>query len=79
MESWMGPLLGHKDFEIDDTWYEVKSVNENAIQVTISSLEQLESDVNGYLVVVRLEDTSSVSGCSINLNEVVISVAEKNI
>lgn len=77
VESWMGPMLGHKDFEIDDTWYEVKSVNENAIQVTISSLEQLESDVNGYLVVVRLEDTSSVSGCSINLNEVVISVAEK--
>lgn len=77
VESWMGPLLGHKDFEIDDTWYEVKSVNENAIQVTISSLEQLESDVNGYLVVVRLEDTSSVLGYSINLNEVVISVAEK--
>lgn len=77
VESWMGPLLGHKDFEIDETWYEIKSVNENAIQVTISSLEQLESDINGHLVVVRLEDTSSVSGCSINLNEVVISVAEK--
>ena len=77
VESWMGPLLGHKDFEIDDTWYEIKSVNENAIQVMISSLEQLESDTNGHLVVVKLEDTSSVSDCSINLNEVVISVVEK--
>ena len=27
--SWMGPMLGHKDFEIADTWYEVKAVNEN--------------------------------------------------
>lgn len=77
VESWMGPLLGHKDFEIEDTWYEVKTVNENAIQVTISSLEQLESDVNGHLDIVRLEDTSSVSGCSINLNEVVLSVIDK--
>ena len=43
----------------------------------ISSLEQLESDTNGHLVVVKLEDTSSASGCSINLNEVVISVVDK--
>ena len=42
VQSWMGPLLGHKDFEIDETWYEVKAVNENAVQVNISSLEQLE-------------------------------------
>ena len=77
VESWMGPLLGHKDFEIDKTWYEVKSVNENAIRVTISSLEQLEADTNGHLVIVRLEDTSSASGCSINLNEAVVSVTEK--
>lgn len=27
------PLLGHKDFEIEETWYEIKSVNENAVQV----------------------------------------------
>lgn len=77
VESWMGPLLGHKDFEIDETWYEVKSVNENAMQVTISSLEQLESDKNGHLVIVKLEDSSSVSVSSINLNEVVVSIAEK--
>ena len=77
IQSWMGPLLGHKDFEIENTWYEVKSVNENAIQVTISSLEQLESDIDGHLVIVRLEDTSSVSEQSINLNQVVVSVVEQ--
>ncbi len=50
VQAWLGPLLGHKDFEIDDTWYEVKSVNENALQVKISSLEQLESDKKGHLI-----------------------------
>lgn len=74
--SWMGPLLGHKDFEIDDTWYEIKSVSENAVQVKISSLEQLESEIDGHLVIVRLEDTSSVANNSINLNSAVASVVD---
>jgi len=76
INSWMGPLLGHKDFEIDDTWYEVKTVNENAIQVNISSLEQLDSEVDGHLVVVRLEDTSSVTELAMNLNQIVMEITE---
>lgn len=74
---WMGPLSGHKDFEIERTWYEVKSVNENASQVAISSLEQLESEVDGHLVIVRLEETSSVNHESINLNQAVLSIIDK--
>lgn len=76
IQGWMGPLLGHKDFEIGDTWYEIKTVSENAVQVNISSIEQLESDVDGHLMLVRLEDTSSVSNLSINLNKVVISIID---
>ena len=72
--SWMGPLEGHKDFEIDDTWYEVKSVNENAIQVTISSLEQLDSEIDGNLVVVRLEETSTTNSNAINLNALISQI-----
>lgn len=75
--SWMGPLLGHKDFEIEDTWYEVKSVNENALQIMISSLEQLESDIDGHMVIVRLEESNSVVKNTYNLNDLVISIAEK--
>lgn len=74
VQAWMGPLLGHKDFEIDNTWYEVKSVNENAIQVKISSFEQLESEEKGHLVVVRLEDTSAVAENSININKLVLEI-----
>ena len=75
--SWLGPLLGHKDFEIDKTWYEIKTINQNSVSVTISSLEQLESDFEGHLVIVRLEDTSTVSSKSININQIVISIVEK--
>ena len=77
VQSWMGPLLGHKDFEIDDTWYEIKTVSENAVQVNISSLEQLDSDFDGHLVIIRLEDASTVSALATNLNKTVISVADK--
>ena len=76
VKSWMGPLMGHKDFEIDDTWYEVKTVNENAVQVNISSLEQLDAETDGHLVIIRLEETSATSGLSTNLNKMVISVTE---
>lgn len=74
ISSWMGPLLGHKDFEIEDTWYEVKAVNENAVQVAISSLEQLDANVDGHLVIVRLEDTSTVNSLAINLNSIVLEI-----
>ncbi len=77
IQSWMGPLAGHKDFEIAHTWYEVKSVNENAVQVNISSLEQLEAEEDGHLVIMRLEDASITSGLAINLNKVVMSIIEK--
>lgn len=74
ISSWMGPLLGHKDFEIDNTWYEVKSLNENSILVNISSLEQLDSEVDGNLVVVRLEDTSPTNNNSINLFNLILEI-----
>jgi len=77
VQSWMGPLLGHKDFEVDDTWYEVKTVAENAVQVNISSLEQLESDVDGHLVIIRLEDASVTSALALNLNQMVFNVASE--
>ena len=74
IESWMGPLLGHKDFEISDTWYEVKTIPENATQVTISSLEQLEADNDGHLIIVRLEDSNAVTDNTITLNTLVTSI-----
>lgn len=77
VNAWMGPLLGHKDFEIDNTWYEVKSIAENAVKVDISSLEQLDSENDGHFVIIRLEPTSTVNNNAINLNSVILSVSDK--
>lgn len=76
IESWVGPLLGHKDFEIFDTWYEVKTIPENATQVTISSLEQLEAENDGHLIIVRLEDANAVTDNTISLNALVTSILD---
>lgn len=76
IRAWLGPLGGHKDFEIDDTWYEIKSTNESSIQITINSLEQLESDIDGYLFIVRLERTSDISTDSLDLNTIIKEISK---
>ncbi len=55
LESWMGPEKTNKDFSIDSVWYEVKAVTAGKESVHISSIEQLDSDVTGYLAVYKLE------------------------
>lgn len=58
LESWMGPEKTHKDFSLNDSWYEVKTVNAGKESVTISSLEQLDGDLIGFLAVYKLEKMS---------------------
>lgn len=77
VSAWMGPLMGHKDFEINNTWYEVKTVNQNASEVHISSLEQLDSPVEGHLVVVQMEKTNEVNNLAININDYVSLIENK--
>ena len=54
LKSWSGQELTHKDFSYNDSWTEVKTVRRNAEAVRISSLEQLDSKVDGELVVMVL-------------------------
>ena len=58
INSWAGPLGYNKDFSINDTWYEVKTTSVNSSSVKISSLNQLSSDLPGYLTLVRIEKMS---------------------
>lgn len=59
INGWTGPEPTVKDFSYDDRWYEVKTTTNNEIH--ISSLEQLDSDIEGNLVVVSLEKLSPES------------------
>lgn len=67
LESWMGPEKTHKDFSDQQDWFEVKSISFGKESIHISSIEQLDSNIDGTLVVYELEKMSpSFEGIRIN-------------
>lgn len=74
--AWMGPNSSHKDIEIDNTWYEIKTCYQSSKSVTISSIEQLDSNIDGHLCIVELEDSNRyVDGC-LTLNKIVEQISK---
>lgn len=71
VSSWVGPGGGDRDFVYDAAWTEVKSVSFASDTVSISSLEQLDTDTPGYLALYRLEPTSPEDTTGISVNDVV--------
>lgn len=68
LESWTGIEMTDRDFACEDTWYEVKSTVSGSSDVRINSVEQLDVDVDGHLVVVTLDKTSNADSARITLN-----------
>lgn len=67
LDSWMGPDKAHKDYSTGSVWYEIKAVSVGRDSIKISSLEQLDGDDEGFLVVYCLEKMSpSFSGIKLN-------------
>ena len=67
IQAWSGQERTHKDFSVDNDWYEVKSIASGKELVKISSIEQLNADTNGYLIVHQLEKMSpSFDGITLN-------------
>lgn len=56
--SWSGPDNTHKDFSINNDWYEVKTITDSSLTVRISSIEQLSSNVPGKLEIIKVENMS---------------------
>jgi len=75
IDCWVGPDNNPKDFWIDDLWYELKAVNESKQSVAISSLEQLDSDHLGYMVVNKFQATSNQYKDHININTLISHLA----
>lgn len=71
IQSWSGQELTHKDFSFDDTWVEIKAIKSGKPTVRISSLEQLESEYVGQLVVYLLEKMSTAY-YGITLNRLIL-------
>lgn len=73
LRSWSGQELTHKDFSYGDTWTEVKTIRRSSQTVHISSLEQLDSEHDGELVVYALEKMSSEYN-GITLNKLIVDI-----
>lgn len=71
LESFIGIDKAHKDFEIDHTWYEVKTIHNGVRAVKISSIEQLDSDITGNLEIITLDQGTSSTDGNITLNSIV--------
>lgn len=66
LESWAGPDGADQDFVFENSWTEVKSVSLASEKVHISSLQQLEQECSGKLLLQVLEKTVDCKN-SINL------------
>ena len=71
VSGWIGPIGADRDFELPDTWYETKAVSLSRDSVSISSLDQLDVDTEGYLLVVRVEKTSDNVPDKFSMNSLV--------
>lgn len=74
--GWSGPEPTKKDFYFDNIWYEVKTVTRDV--VTISSIEQLDSDNNGFLILFYLEKLSPEAN-ELTINKLVDEILQKTL
>lgn len=66
VRAWQGPTGSDQDFIFKNQWAEIKTIQPNASEITISSLEQLaptieidstyQKNSNGLLVIIRLQE-----------------------
>ena len=75
LKSWSGQELTHKDFSCDDRWYEVKTINRGNPNVRISSLEQLDSEKEGELIVFSMEKMSPAYN-GVTLNKLILETKQ---
>ncbi len=58
IKMWSGAESTNKDFSTGIDWFEVKTISSSRNTVTISSMEQLESNVDGKLIIIKTEKMS---------------------
>lgn len=85
LKGWSAPEPTHKDFSFENEWFEIKSVNSHKNSVLISSIEQLDSEIEGKLIIYSFEKMSpSFKGLTLNnlvssINEILILDTDKDI
>ena len=57
-KAWSGAKRTAKDFSLNEDWYEIKTITTGTSEIKISSLDQLESEIDGRLIAIRVERMS---------------------
>ena len=76
ISGWVGPLGADRDFEYDNTWYEAKFVSLSTDKVKISSLDQLDTDQRGYLILCRYEKSAETTTGYVTLNSLIYDISK---
>lgn len=74
VESWLGPEGGDRDYVMNNSWYEVKAIATGKNYITISSLNQLEVNEEGYLVQYFVDRSNKMDDKAFTLSSVVSNV-----
>lgn len=59
INAWVGPDGFSKDFSLNNSWYEIKTLGVSSKTIKINSLTQLDSKVDGHLVKITVEKVSN--------------------
>lgn len=71
IDAWMVHKDASRDFIFDSSWNEIKTIQSTAEYVTISSIEQLDHDLDGGLIVYKLDQTSQTGEHTYTLNSII--------
>lgn len=72
--GWVGPEGADQDFQYTDGWHEIKATGISSSEVGISSIEQLDNDETGELIIVRIDKCADEKKGSITLRSMVQSI-----
>ena len=76
VRGWFGPKKYKRDFEIEDNWYEVKTKSSSGQNVKITSIEQLDVEVDGTLAVISMDKTDLMVDKAYSLNQFIDELYE---
>lgn len=74
INAWVGPKKYKRDFEPNSIWYEVKTKSTSSNSVKITSVAQLDVEIDGKLAVISMDSTEMIDDKSYNLNSIVQEV-----
>jgi hypothetical protein len=77
VQGWSGADAADQDFMYPGGWYEVKSLGVSATSVSISSLEQLDCEGEGELVIMRIDKVAPERMGAISLTDVVHQITDQ--